>query len=217
MFNMRMPAIERLHRTNLDHDYHHSMLISVLRGLAAVEVAAAHLRAQFYPGLKAVTDPGLFYQAFAFFTGFAHQAVLVFFLLSGWLVGGALLNKYREKHSLVSYGIDRITRLWIVLIPAFGLSLLLGAVTGTVDPTRASFSTANEFSATTFIGNLSPLGQAHRRAAPRTVAHSRESCSSCPGRFRETKTCSNGFGWAKPGKREHFLAWRLRCAPCRAN
>lgn len=130
------------------------MLISVLRGLAAVEVAAAHLRAQFYPGLKAVSDPSLLYQAFAFFTGFAHQAVMVFFLLSGWLVGGALLNKYRQKHSLVSYGIDRITRLWIVLIPAFGLSLLLGAVTGTVDPTRASFSLTNEFSAATFVGNL---------------------------------------------------------------
>ncbi len=154
MFNKNMPTVKRLHRTNLDHDYYHSMLISVLRGLAAIQVAAAHIRAQFYPGLKEVTEPSLFYQAFAFFTGFAHQAVVVFFLLSGWLVGGALLNKYREKHCLVTYGIDRITRLWIVLIPAFGLSLLLGAVTGTVDPTRASLSPTNEFSVATFVGNL---------------------------------------------------------------
>lgn len=154
MSNIRMPVFHRLAATNLNHNYHHSMVISVLRALAAIEVAAAHLRAQFYPGLKEVANPGLFYQAFAFFTGFAHQAVVVFFLLSGWLVGGAFLNKYRDKHSVLLYGIDRVTRLWIVLIPAFILSLLLAALTGSVDPGKASFATTNEFSATAFAGNL---------------------------------------------------------------
>ena len=92
-----------------------------------------------------MTDPSLWYQAFAFFTGFAHQAVVVFFLLSGWLVGGTLLNKYRDKHSFISYGIDRITRLWIVLIPAFVLTLLLGAAMGEVNLAQASFATTNEY------------------------------------------------------------------------
>lgn len=154
MFNNNKLAVYRLPKTNLDHDYHHAILISVLRGLAAVEVFAAHLRVQLYPGLRSMTDPSLWFQAFTFFTGFAHQAVVLFFLLSGWLVGGTLLNKYRHKYSLISYGIDRLTRLWIVLIPAFVLTLLLGAAMGEADLTKASFSTTNDYSATAFIGNL---------------------------------------------------------------
>lgn len=141
-------------RSNLNHDCYHSVVISVLRGLAAIQVAAAHIRAQFYPGLATLPDPSLWYQAFAFATGFAHQAVVVFFLLSGWLVGGALLNKYHEKNALLFYGIDRITRLWIVLIPCFFLSLLLATLAGDVRISKPDFALANEYSATAFIGNL---------------------------------------------------------------
>ncbi|MEJ7807407.1 MAG: hypothetical protein WKG03_15970, partial [Telluria sp.] len=67
------PRFHRLARTNLDQDHHHSILIAVLRGLAAVEVAAAHLRAQSFPGLKGLQDPMLWYQVLAFLTGFSHQ------------------------------------------------------------------------------------------------------------------------------------------------
>lgn len=148
------PSVCLLYRSNLSHDCHHSVVISVLRGLAAVQVVAAHLRAQFYPGLKTLHEPSLWYQAFAFATGFAHQAVVVFFLLSGWLVGGALLNKYHEKNALLFYGIDRITRLWIVLIPSFALSLVLASLAGDVGISRPDFSLSNEFSATAFVGNL---------------------------------------------------------------
>ena len=49
MFNLSKPTIYRLPKTNLDHDCHHAILISLLRGLAAIEVVAAHLRAQLYP------------------------------------------------------------------------------------------------------------------------------------------------------------------------
>jgi peptidoglycan/LPS O-acetylase OafA/YrhL len=149
-----VPQIRLLEKTNLQQDYHHSILISVLRGLAALQVVAAHLRAQLYPGLITIADPTMWYQGLAFFTGFAHQAVVVFFVLSGWLVGGSLLNKLGEPQILLSYAIDRMTRLWIVLTPAFAATLMLGMFTGAVDPSRIDYSSANDYSVSSFVGNL---------------------------------------------------------------
>jgi peptidoglycan/LPS O-acetylase OafA/YrhL len=136
-----------------------------MRGLAALQVAAAHLRAEMFPGLRDIAHPPLYYQALAFATGFAHQAVVVFFLISGWLVGGSLLNKLDRANAWagatgddaspwLAYAIDRLTRLWTVLIPALCLMLLVGVVTETVDPARVDVSSANEYSAAAFIGNL---------------------------------------------------------------
>jgi peptidoglycan/LPS O-acetylase OafA/YrhL len=152
MYNV--PRIKCLSSTNLDQDFWHSILMSVLRGSAALLVTAAHLRAQLFPGLQGMHDPTLWYQALAFVTGFAHQAVVVFFLLSGWLVGGSLMNKMRQPKILAAYAIDRITRMWIVLIPAFALSLAIGTLTGDVDPTRFGYASDNEYSLAAFAGNL---------------------------------------------------------------
>jgi peptidoglycan/LPS O-acetylase OafA/YrhL len=118
-----------------------------------------------FPGLREIVSPPIYYQALAFATGFAHQAVIVFFLISGWLVGGSLLNKVDRASASpgttaddaspwLAYAIDRLTRLWTVLVPALCLMLLVGVVTETVDPARVDVSTANEYSATAFIGNL---------------------------------------------------------------
>ena len=130
------------------------MLISLLRGAAALQVAAAHLRAQVYPGFSTVHDPSLAFQALAFASGFAYLAVIVFFILSGWLVGGSLLNRLNTDNAISNYAIDRVTRLWIVLIPTFGVMLLFGLATGALDPSELSFVPDNAYSVTAFIGNL---------------------------------------------------------------
>jgi peptidoglycan/LPS O-acetylase OafA/YrhL len=78
----------------------------------------------------------------------------VFFVISGWLVGGSLLNRIHQPHAFANYAIDRITRLWTVLIPTFLLTLLFAAGTGAVRPDGIDFSPANEYSAITFAGNL---------------------------------------------------------------
>jgi peptidoglycan/LPS O-acetylase OafA/YrhL len=135
-------------------DHAHSLLITLLRGLAALQVAAAHLRAEMFPSLRTLDDPTLAYQLLAFSTGFAHQAVLVFFLISGWLVGGSLLDKQGQPQALASYAIDRISRLWTVMIPAFGLMLLIGLFIGELRPGGVDFARTNDFSATVLLGNL---------------------------------------------------------------
>ncbi|MDB5908449.1 MAG: hypothetical protein JWP34_2563 [Massilia sp.] len=149
-----MPRLSLQRQSQPGDDYWHSVLISLLRGLAAVIVAAGHLRSEMYPGLRTVADPSLWFKGFAFATGFGHQAVMVFFVISGWLVGGSLLNKFGQPGAVTNYAIDRVTRLWTVLIPTFALTLLFGLGTGVLLPHWFDFSSTNEFSALTLGGNL---------------------------------------------------------------
>jgi hypothetical protein len=131
-----------------------SLLISLLRGAAGVEVTAAHLRAELFPSLRTLAHPSLWYQALAFFTGFAHQAVVVFVLISGWLVGGGLLSRIGQADSIKSYAIDRVVRLWTVLVPGFLLMLLLGLGIGVLRPGTFDLALANPYSLPSFLGNL---------------------------------------------------------------
>lgn len=150
----RLPRLRLLRESRLTpHDWQ-SPLISLLRGLAALQVAAAHLRAQVFPGLGTLDQPPLWYMGLSFATGFAHQAVVVFFILSGWLVGGSLLDRCCAQHALRDYAIDRVTRLWIVLLPAFLLMLALGLGSGAIDAARPSLASDNPWSLTTLLGNL---------------------------------------------------------------
>lgn len=151
---LKSPRIALLSETHLDPNSYHSILISWFRGLAALEVAAAHLRAQTMPSLRSLADPNIWYQGLAFFTGFAHQAVVIFFLLSGWLVGGSLLNKLNKSDVMLSYCLDRLTRLWLVLIPAFLVTIVFGSITRHIDPAKFDHAIDNEYSTTTFLGNL---------------------------------------------------------------
>ena len=154
MLSNKVARVRFLQQTNLRTDYQHSVAISLLRGLAALQVAAAHVRAQFYPGLSTIADPGAGYQLLAFATGFAHQAVVIFFLLSGWLVGGSLMNKLNEPHAMLSYAIDRVARLWIVLAPALLASLLIGIAIGEIGPWRAEGGIPERYAPATFAGNM---------------------------------------------------------------
>lgn len=149
-----IPRFSVLPHSQLDHDRTHSLLISLLRGAAAVQVAAAHLRSEFFPGLRELADPPLWYQLLAFLTGFAHQAVVVFFLISGWLVGGSLLDRFGRPQALTLYAIDRVTRLWTVLVPTFLLVLAIGIVSGVLDPRVPDASATNDYSVLSFAGNL---------------------------------------------------------------
>lgn len=152
MKNNSMFAFQR--QSQFADEYWHSVLISLLRGLAAIVVAVAHLRAALYPGLRSVVDPPLWFQGLAFVTGFGHHAVLVFFVISGWLVGGSLMSKAGRPDAFLIYAIDRVSRLWTVLIPTFFLTLLLGLIAGVITPGGVDYSVTNEYSAASFAGNL---------------------------------------------------------------
>jgi len=151
---MRALSFQWQRQSQLSEGSMQSLLMNLSRGVASLQVAAAHLRSEIYPGLRGLDEPGIGYMALAFFTGFAHQAVIVFFLISGWLVGGSLLNKMGQPRALRSYAIDRATRLWTVLVPTMLIMIGIGLVTGVVAPAPAGLGNPGEFSARTLVGNL---------------------------------------------------------------
>ena len=98
--------------------------LDMLRGLAAIAVMASHWRNFLFVDWPDLAHKSAALSALYFLTGFGHQAVIVFFVLSGYLVGGSVLRAMRSHTwSWQRYGVDRMARLWIVLLPALLLCL----------------------------------------------------------------------------------------------
>ena len=104
---------------------HHRLVhLDCLRGLAALLVVVEHLRAFLFVPYPQVVSPGVITKAFYLVTGLGHQAVMIFFVLSGFLVGGSVITALqRGKWSWRGYLLRRMSRLWVVLIPALLLTL----------------------------------------------------------------------------------------------
>jgi peptidoglycan/LPS O-acetylase OafA/YrhL len=99
-----------------------SIWLDVIRGIAAQIVLFSHAFQIFFAGGSSAT-PG--YIAAMTVALSAKQAVVAFFVVSGWLVGGKLLGEIvAQKFDLQKYIIDRTTRLWVVLIPALVLTMM---------------------------------------------------------------------------------------------
>jgi len=113
----------------------HWPLLDFLRAAAALLVLFWHTRDAYFHYTDVLAQPGLLLKLFYFVTGLAGEAVVIFFVLSGFLIGGSLADSLqRGSFDLVRYLIARFVRIYIVYIPAlviteavflFG-SLLLG-------------------------------------------------------------------------------------------
>ena len=100
------------------------------RWLSALMVAASHLRNMLMPDAVHLGPPAA---VFYFFTLFAEQAVVVFFVLSGLLVGGVIVRGAREgRFAPAKYAVDRASRLYVALVPALVLSVVLQWTVGAV-------------------------------------------------------------------------------------
>ena len=94
------------------------------RWVAAWLVIAEHARSVIFVDYGDLKSPGFLAKGFYFLTGFGHEAVIVFFVISGYLVGGKVWSLYREgRFGWRRYLADRLSRLYAVLFVA----LLLGA------------------------------------------------------------------------------------------
>ncbi|MBV8630528.1 MAG: acyltransferase [Silvibacterium sp.] len=104
-----------------------SIYLDALRGIAAVGVCLSHLRDFFFVDYAQSPHHNPLMAAAYLSTGLGHQWVVVFFVLSGYLVGGSVLRSLAlDRWSWRGYLLNRMTRLWTVLVPA----LILG---GTLD------------------------------------------------------------------------------------
>ena len=103
--------------------------LDFLRGLAAFLVLAGHLRAYIFQSFGELEQAALLTKAFYFATGLGHQSVIIFFALSGFLVGGKAIEDITSGRFVWSrYLLRRLTRLWIVILPALFLTLLFDSV-----------------------------------------------------------------------------------------
>lgn len=108
-------------------------IIELLRGISAFLVVFGHARAFIFTPYYNLHDSEQTYlvKLLYFITGFGHQAVVVFFVLSGFLI--ALSIEKNTKFSFSNYFLMRISRLWVVLLPALFFTLLIDSIGRGID------------------------------------------------------------------------------------
>jgi peptidoglycan/LPS O-acetylase OafA/YrhL len=100
-------------------------LLNHLRWLAALAVAAGHVRNHLLVDFPVIQHPGPFATSVYFLTGYGHIAVVIFFVISGFLVGGKLVEiacSPNFGNSWRPFLVDRFSRIFIVLWPSLILT-----------------------------------------------------------------------------------------------
>ena len=106
-----------------------SRFIDCARWIAALTVALHHAHGAFVSQADIMTAPHwppAYVWWFLTAYPFAHGAVVVFFVLSGFLVGGAVIERSgSQKTWMRNYLIDRTSRIYVVLVPTIILVFVL--------------------------------------------------------------------------------------------
>jgi peptidoglycan/LPS O-acetylase OafA/YrhL len=115
-----------------------SVHLDALRAFAAFSVLLNHWRDALFFDYQQIGKHNPVVGAAYFVTGLGHQWVIVFFVMSGYLVGGSVLRAVAtQRWSWRVYLLTRLTRLYTVLLPA----LVLG---GAIDWTGMHLAGASE-------------------------------------------------------------------------
>jgi peptidoglycan/LPS O-acetylase OafA/YrhL len=145
-----------------------SAQLDMLRGVAAFAVLTGHVRGLFFTDLQTLGGGRgrPFLSALYAATGLGHEAVMVFFVLSGFFIGGSVIKSV-DRWSWTPYVVNRLTRLYLVLVPALVLTVVVdyvahGLPAGSMfyDHPIAHFNDqpyAERDSLVTFLGNLAFL------------------------------------------------------------
>lgn len=163
----------------MNHNF--SIILDCFRWVSALLVLLGHARAFYFPPYPELSAPGLFDRIFYLVTGLGHQAVMVFFVMSGYLIGMHVIEAMRrQKFHWRDYISKRIARIYPVLLVALvlgasfdlaGLGVAGDASVYTVEPEVSpvgvvNYSIEDRLSWGTFVGNVfllnglvcSPLG-----------------------------------------------------------
>jgi peptidoglycan/LPS O-acetylase OafA/YrhL len=106
-------------------------VLDFCRGMAALAVVTGHARLFTLATYSSGTAKPLWLAPLYLLTGLGRQAVVIFFVLSGFLIGRNVLNAYSTGNwSWRTYAAHRLARLWAVLIPALVLTVLFDAARG---------------------------------------------------------------------------------------
>ncbi|WP_316153682.1 acyltransferase [Cupriavidus sp. BIC8F] len=141
----------------------HNPWLDLFRGIAALLVCMGHTRNALWIDYAAISDTMLWHYPVYLVTSFGHQAVIVFFVLSGYLVGGGVLAKGPD-FSWLEYSVARLVRLWTVLVPALIFTAICDYLTLRMHPTAFDGALVSRwqsgpeslvgFSWEAFVGNI---------------------------------------------------------------
>ena len=143
-----------------------SAQLDLCRWIAAFLVCTEHLRSlclvDYDPAIHQASGARLFYALH----GYGHEAVMIFFVLSGYLVGGEVLRQLQQGcFAWRHYALRRFARLYAVYLAALLLGGLLdhagvrllrdtGLYTHGLDLPMVFYDVSARLAATTLAGNL---------------------------------------------------------------
>lgn len=103
-----------------------SVLLDLIRGLAAVAVLIGHGRNLLFVDYNDIPAHRSWFALPYLMTRAGHQAVMVFFVLSGYLIGGSVFRSLKSNQwTWTGYLTHRLTRLYVVVVPGLLSCLLL--------------------------------------------------------------------------------------------
>ncbi len=103
--------------------------LDLSRWIAAFIVFAGHLHELLLSPYEQVEQQNILVAVFYFVIGLSSEAVMVFFVLSGFLIGGKNLARAKTgSFDFSSYCVDRISRLYVVLLPAVLIGYFLDII-----------------------------------------------------------------------------------------
>jgi peptidoglycan/LPS O-acetylase OafA/YrhL len=136
-----------------------SAVLDVFRWLAALAVVLTHLNDQMFLSLQQTPAENhtLAFMAWKFISASGNEAVIVFFVISGYLVGGAALAEFLKTGDLQlsRYMLRRGARLYTVLIPALVIGAALDISGSRLSGGGSVYAdTLHHLSVNGFLGNL---------------------------------------------------------------
>ncbi|NOV01330.1 acyltransferase family protein [Paenibacillus planticolens] len=102
-----------------------SYYLDFIRGLAAILVLMEHMGSRLFVGYGYLQNPNAYVKLLYLLNLLGGPSVVVFFVLSGLFISRSVLKAiFENKWSWKSYLVSRLSRLYIVLIPALLLTCI---------------------------------------------------------------------------------------------
>jgi len=106
-----------------------SVHLDMARGAAALAVLIGHVRGLFFADYHDLAHHSLLISTIYAATALGHQAVIVFFVLSGFFIVASIADAFEQRRwSWTAYLVNRVTRLSLVLIPSLVLCWIVDRI-----------------------------------------------------------------------------------------